>query len=93
MAADLGNVLAALKVLRGVDLSGYRPATLQRRVAASIQIRYPQCPSESGKVAACNMDLAPVVAEAMGPDSEMLYIPIMSRSFHTVDTHLGKGEN
>jgi len=33
MAADLGNVLAALKALRGVDLSGYRPDTLQRRVA------------------------------------------------------------
>jgi len=34
MAADLDNVLAALKMLRGVDLSGYRPDTLQRRVAA-----------------------------------------------------------
>ncbi|MDP6545349.1 MAG: protein-glutamate O-methyltransferase CheR [Phycisphaerae bacterium] len=34
MAADLVNVLAALKALRGVDLSGYRHDTLQRRVAA-----------------------------------------------------------
>ena len=34
MATDLGNVLAALKALRGVDLSGYRPDTLRRRVAA-----------------------------------------------------------
>ena len=30
----MGNVVAALKAIRGVDLSGYRPDTLQRRVAA-----------------------------------------------------------
>jgi chemotaxis protein methyltransferase CheR len=34
MAVDLVNVLAALKTLRGVDLSGYRLDTLQSRVAA-----------------------------------------------------------
>ena len=36
MAADLGNVPDALKALRGVDLSGYRPDTPQRRVAAGM---------------------------------------------------------
>ena len=30
----MSNLLVALKALRGVDLSGYRPGTLQRRVAA-----------------------------------------------------------
>ena len=30
----MANVMAALKTLRGLDLSGYRPGTLQRRVAA-----------------------------------------------------------
>ena len=34
MAENMENVLAALKALRGVDLSGYRSDTLQRRVVA-----------------------------------------------------------
>jgi chemotaxis protein methyltransferase CheR len=34
MTPDLKNVLAALKTLRGVDLSGYRLDTLQKRIAA-----------------------------------------------------------